>query len=204
MFVVGLTGGIGSGKSTVASLFAEHGVPIIDADVIAKEITTPDKPAFSAIVKHMGQVIVRADGSLDRAKLRQLIFSDPTQRLWLERLLHPLILEEMRQQIANKQAPYCIAVIPLLLEVEFFSLINRILVVDASESTQIKRVMLRDKLSQQDIDAILQTQANRDTRLAKAQDIITNNGSLETLTPQVDRLHLQYVEMSEKNMRNKS
>ncbi|MCW5584393.1 MAG: dephospho-CoA kinase, partial [Gammaproteobacteria bacterium] len=161
MLVIGLTGGIGSGKSTVANLFAEQGVPVIDADVIAREITAPNKPAFSSIVKHFGQSILNPDGTLDRTKLRQIIFHNPKQRLWLEKLLHPQIRNEMQQQIAKMTAPYCIAVIPLLLEVEFFSFINRILVVDAPESAQIRRVMLRDHMSQPDIEAILKTQAPR-------------------------------------------
>src|SRR5262245_30067916 len=125
MLVIGLTGGIGSGKSTVAKLFAERGVPIIDADIAAREVTTPNQPAFYSIVKHFGQEIVAKDGTLDRSKLRHIIFSDPKQRLWLEHLLHPQIRSKMQHQIANMTTPYCIAVIPLLLEVEFYSFINR-------------------------------------------------------------------------------
>jgi dephospho-CoA kinase len=197
MFVVGLTGGIGSGKSTVAALFAELGVPIIDADVIARELTTPATFAFSLIVKHFGQTILQPNGSLDRRKLRLLIFADTQQRLWLEQLLHPLILEAMQQQIAQLHTPYCIAVIPLLLEVASFSFINRILVVDTPEAEQIKRVSARDHLTPSEVDAILKTQTTREIRHAKAHDILSNDGSLEALITKVQQLHIQYLQMSE-------
>lgn len=195
MLVVGLTGGIGSGKSTVAQLFAEQGVPIIDADKIAREITQPNTPAFTKIVKHFGQDIVLANGTLDRAKLRAIIFSDTKQRLWLEQLLHPLIREEMKQQIDKLSAPYCIAVIPLLLEVEFYSFINRILVVDAPEHAQINRVMTRDNASQQEVEAILKNQAKRYDRNVHAQDIILNDGKVADLLPQIEKLHEKYSTM---------
>jgi len=195
MLVVGLTGGIGSGKSTVTRLFAERGVTIIDADVIAREITARDKPAFANIVNHFGNEIVLQDGSLDRTKLRRIIFMDSKQRLWLENLLHPLIRNEMKEQINIISAPYCIAVIPLLLEVEFYSFINRILAVDAPKSAQIERVMARDKMSKPDIEAILKAQASRKNRNAKAHDVIINDGILDNLIPQVDQLHEMYLRM---------
>jgi dephospho-CoA kinase len=196
MLVVGLTGGIGSGKSSVARLFAERGVPIIDADVAAREVTTPEKPAFASIVKHFGNDVVLPNGTLDRAKLRHIIFNDSKQRLWLEKLLHPLIRDEMKKQIDSLSAPYAVAVIPLLLEVEFYSFINRILVVDAPESAQIERVMMRDKTSRADIEEILKSQASRKDRKAKAHDIILNDGVPDDLIPQVDKLHQLYLQMS--------
>ena len=195
MLVVGLTGGIGSGKSTVAAIFADHGVPIIDADVAARDVTQPDKPAFVRIIKHFGNDILLPNGTLDRAKLRNIIFSNTKQRLWLEHLLHPLIREAMKEQIDQLSGPYCIAVIPLLLEVEFYSFINRILVVDASEQAQIERVMARDKISKLDIEAILNNQANRIDRKAHAQDIIINDGVIADLIPQVEQLHEKYTQM---------
>jgi len=195
MLVVGLTGGIGSGKTTVANMFAEHGVPIIDADVVARNVTTPDKPAFASIVKHFGHDVVLANGTLDRNKLRHLIFHDPKQRLWLEKLLHPQIREEMHKQIQQMSAPYCVAVIPLLLEVEFYSFINRILVVDAPENDQINRVMQRDNSSKADVEAILKSQAHRKDRRAKAHDIITNDGAIADLALQVEKLHEMYTKM---------
>lgn len=195
MLVVGLTGGIGSGKSTVATLFAEHGAPIIDADVVARAITAPDKPAFTSIVKHFGPNVLLKDGTLDRAQLRDLIFNDSKQRLWLEKLLHPLIREEMEDQIQRMSAPYCIAVIPLLLEVEFYAFINRILVVDAPESAQVKRVIARDHTSQSQVEAIIMSQAQRDARRAKAHDVISNDGTLADLIPQVNALHEMYIKL---------
>ena len=192
MLVVGLTGGIGSGKSTVAELFAKHGIPIIDADVVAREVTQPDKPAFARIVTHFGDDILLKNGNLDRAKLRRLIFNDPNQRFWLEKLLHPQIREEMQQQIKTMTGSYCIAVIPLLLEAEFYAFINRILVIDAPESMQIQRVMSRDNLPLSDIESIIKSQAHRQDRRAKAHDVITNDGTLENLIPQVNKLHALY------------
>jgi dephospho-CoA kinase len=199
MLVVGLTGGIGSGKTTVANMFAEHGVPIIDADMVARQVTTPDQPAFASIVKHFGPDIVLTNGSLDRNQLRHLIFHDPKQRLWLEKLLHPQIREEMQKQILQMSVTYCIAVIPLLLEVEFYSFINRILVVDAPESDQIKRVMQRDSSSKADVEAILKSQATRKDRRAKAHDVITNDGVVADLARQVEKLHGMYLKMGATN-----
>jgi len=195
MLVVGLTGGIGSGKSTVANLFANLGVPIIDADLVAREVTQPNQPAFASIIKHFGTDILLPNGTLDRTKLRNIIFANAKQRLWLEHLLHPRIREEMNIQINKLSSPYCIAVIPLLLEVEFYSFINRILVVDAPEQAQIQRVMIRDEAMQPDIEAILKTQASRQDRKAHAHDIITNDGVMDDLVPQVKKLHEKYSQM---------
>jgi dephospho-CoA kinase len=196
MLVIGLTGGIGSGKTTVAKLFAERKIPIIDADVIAHEITKPDSPAFIDIVEHFGKKVVMADGSLDRMKLRSMIFNDPNQRRWLEYLLHPVIRKEMERQIKKLKTPYCIAVIPLLVEVEFYSFIDRILVIDAPESQQIERIMTRDQASKEHIESILKSQATRKARVAKAQDLIMNDGIVENLVPQVEKLHRMYLGLS--------
>src|SRR3990167_9062508 len=196
MLVVGLTGGIGSGKTTVAKLFAQHGIPIIDADKVAREITTAKSSAFQQIVTYFYEKITLANGELDRSKLREIIFSNPKQRLWLENLLHPLIRKEMEKQIKKLSSPYCLAIIPLLLEVEFYSFINRILVIDTAEHLQIKRVNARDQIPLSQIEAILKTQAKRQDRVNKAQDIITNNGKLDDLIPQVDKLHKKYLEIS--------
>lgn len=195
MLVVGLTGGVGSGKSTVAALFAKHGVPIIDADIVAREVTAPNKPDFASIIKHFGSGVVLPDGTLNRSKLRHLIFNDPKQRLWLEKLLHPSIRDEMQKKLHGIEAPYCIAVIPLLLEVEFYYFINRILVVDASETEQIRRVMQRDNAAKSDVEAILESQASRIDRRSKAHDIIINDGKLEDLNAQVDKLHETYTRL---------
>jgi dephospho-CoA kinase len=196
MLVVALTGGIGSGKSAVAKLFAELGTPIIDADIVAREVTAKDQPAYIRIIKHFGNEILLPDGNLDRARLRQLIFNKQEERLWLERLLHPQIREQMQTQIAALKAPYCIAVIPLLLEVEFYSFINRILVVDTPEDEQIKRVMQRDKAERPAVEAILHSQASREARKKRAHDVIINDGSMEDLLPQVKKLHEMYMKLA--------
>lgn len=196
MLVIGLTGGIGSGKTTVANLFAERGIPIIDADIVAREVTQPNTTAFEKIVKHFGNDILQSDGTLNRSKLREIIFQDVKQRLWLEELLHPIIRNAMRDKINEQTAPYLIAVIPLLLEVEFYSFINRILVVDAPEDQQINRVVVRDKSDKTQVEAILKTQASRADRKARAHDVIINDGNLADLIPQVEKLHVQYLQMS--------
>lgn len=196
MLVVGLTGGIGSGKSVVAQLFAERGVPVIDADQVSREVTQPGTPAFNAIVKHVGQHIVLTNGSLDRASLRRLIFDDAEERRWLEDLLHPMIREAMKKQVDSVSAPYCIAVIPLLLEVEFYGFINRILVVDAPEHLQIERVADRDQIAKPLIEAILKTQASRHDRQVRAQDVIINDKTLADLIPQVQALHEKYLKLA--------
>lgn len=195
MLVVGLTGGIGSGKSAVAQLFAEHGVPIIDTDMIAREVTQAGTKLYASIVKHFGETICLPDGSLNRAQLRDIIFADPKQRLWLESLLHPWIRKEMEQRINLLAVPYCIAVVPLLFEVEFYSLINRILVVDAPETLQIERVTTRDNITPIKVQAIIDTQANRKDRVARAHDVIVNDGKLEDLYPQVEKLHKMYSKL---------
>jgi len=201
MLVVGLTGGIGSGKSAVAKLFAEHDVPIIDADDISRELTQADQPAFHSIIKHFGNQVILPDGKLDRAKLRDIIFRDPKQRLWLEHLLHPMIRDAIAERLKQIHEPYCILVIPLLLEVEFYSFINRILVVDAPEQKQLERVAARDNSRKSEIEAILKTQASREARLARAHDVITNNGTLDDLVPQVEQLHEKYSQMANSHSR---
>lgn len=195
MFVIGLTGGIGSGKSTVADLFAKHGIPILDADKIAREITEPQQFAYLEILRHFGSDVIQADGILNRKKLRHIIFADSAERNWLEKLLHPIILEKMQEYIRQLDAPYCIAIIPLLFEVDFYSFINRILVVDAPEELQIKRVIERDTATQSDIEAILKAQTSRQDRLSRAHDLITNDGNLAELAKQVDKLHHFYLDL---------
>lgn len=198
MLVIGLTGSIGSGKSTVANLFARHGVPVVDADVISRTVTQTGMPAFNQIVARFGQQIVNADGTLDRSALREIIFSKPEEKRWLEALLHPLILERMHSDIQQLQAPYCLAVIPLLLESEAVQFIQRILVVDIPEATQIERAAMRDKSTKEKIKNIINTQVGRDFRLSKADDVIDNTGSEEALAKQVDKLHQMYLKLARK------
>jgi dephospho-CoA kinase len=196
MLTIGLTGGIGSGKSTVAKLFAEHGIAIIDTDQIARDITLPGQDALKKIAAHFGNNILLPDHTLDRAKLRKTIFEDPKQRQWLEQLLHPLIRTKTAELIAIAKSPYCIAVIPLLLESKPNPLVNRILVVDSSIEQQIARAKLRDQLSDSEINATIQTQVSREKRLTAADDIIYNECSLTDLIPQVEKLHQLYLSLS--------
>lgn len=194
--VIGLTGSIGSGKSTVANLFARYGVPIIDADVIARTVTKPGTRAYQAIIERFGQAILNDDQTLDRAYLREIIFTQPEERKWLEALLHPEILQAMQTDIAALQTPYCLAVIPLLLETEAANFINRVLVVDIPEDIQLERASLRDNSTIEKIKSIIDTQIGRSERLARADDIINNAGSPDELAQQVDKLHQQYLKLA--------
>lgn len=197
MLKIGLTGGICSGKSTVAQLFAQLGVPVIDADVIAREVLTSHPEVLPQIFDHFGSAVKDVHGQLNRAYLRSVIFEQPHQRKWLEALLHPLILKEMARQIASIKATYCIVVIPLLLEVrESQDCVDRILVVDVSEETQISRTQQRDHLSQVAIDRILQNQVRRDKRLAAADEVIDNDTDLATLKQRVQALHEKYLQLA--------
>ena len=197
MFVVGLTGGIGAGKTTVAELFKEKNIPIIDADQVAKEITDNDENIIKRIKKHFGETILLPNGALNRSLLRKLIFQDSQQRLWLENLLHPLIKKRMEAALKVIDAPYCIAVIPLLFEVEFYSFIHRTLVVDTPQSKQVERVIKRDQLKREEVEAILKSQASRKNRLIRAHDVITNTKDLAYLQKQVDELHEKYLRLSQ-------
>ncbi len=196
MLTIGLTGGIGCGKSTVARHFQTLAIPVIDADVIARELTTPDTPAFAEIFHHFGSAILNEYNSIDRKKLREIIFSNAEQRQWLEHLLHPLILQEINQRKKKADAPYCILVIPLLLEKKVYQDIDRILVVDTTEKLQTQRVMQRDQLTAEQVKAILAAQLARQERLMLADDVITNNGNLADLHQQVETLHQCYLRLT--------
>jgi len=196
MLVVGLTGGIGSGKSTVAELFAEKNVPIIDTDIISRQIIQPEQPAFKEVVNHFGKSILQPDQQINRKLLREIIFNKPAEKVWLENLLHPIIRAEMVKQINSHYTPYCIAVIPLLIESKFNPMVQRILVVDATEDLQLARVKQRDSLSDELASSILKTQASRVERLKCADDIINNNGKLNDLKLQVQKLHLNYLTLA--------
>lgn len=193
MVVVGLTGGIGSGKSTVSALFAALGVPVIDADVISKELLNTDHQLEEKILAYFGNEIVDENQQLDRKKLRELVFADTQKREWLESLLHPAIIDAIKQTIKQLDTPYCIVVIPLLTEVpETQLLVNRILVVDVPEEIQINRTMQRDKLTEAEIKHILAAQTTRAIRLNIADDVITNDGDETSLREQVVQLDKIY------------
>lgn len=196
MFVVGLTGGIGSGKSTVAKLFAEHNVPIIDADLIARELVEPGQPALEKIVDTFGPEVLSRDGSLDRRKLRALVFENATQRKQLEAILHPRIRDNMMERLEAVDAPYAIMVIPLLIDTGYWNMIDRILVVDVDDEDQLQRVMQRDGVTREQAQAIVDSQVSREDKLAAADDVIENRSDITALRKQVDALHEQYVQRS--------
>lgn len=195
MLVIGLTGGIGSGKSLVCELFKRLGVPIIDADVIAKSLTQPDMPAFQQICAHFGDHVL-SQKTLDRQKLRKIIFRDAQERAWLEGLLHPMITAEMQRQLSLIHAPYCLLAIPLLLEVAPYTFIDRILVIDSHDETRIARVMQRDQISREAVCAMMATQVTQAERLQRADDILENNGDIVQLEKKVKVLHEQYMALS--------
>lgn len=194
--LIGLTGGIGSGKSTVAGFFKQLGVPVIDADDIAHAIVAPGQPALKEIIAAFGPASVNDTGRLDRDRMRKLVFSDPAQRHRIEAILHPKIRREISSLTANIQTPYCIVVIPLLLEAEQADLVDRILVVDTMVDNQISRVAVRNRLSRDEIIAIIEAQADRESRLAAADEVINNDGSLDDLARQVREQHGKYLEIA--------
>lgn len=192
MLVIGLTGGIGSGKSTVAQLFAAMGVPVIDMDIIAHQVVEPGQPALEQITREFGSDILDDKGRLDRRRLRELIFNSKDKRLRLEAILHPLIRQETQRQLSELDAPYCIVVIPLLLESQQDSLVDRILVIDVPESLQISRTKKRDDISSEAAQKILAAQVDRDSRLAAADDVIDNSVELSQIRDRVSELDQQY------------
>ena len=197
MFAVGLTGGIGSGKSTVADCFAALGVPVIDTDVIARDLTAPGGAALEAIRAAFGETVMQADGALDRTALRRRVFADTTARHQLEVILHPRIRQVVGQMLATLTAPYALIVIPLLVETGgYLDVLNRVLVVDCPEEVQIARVMARNGLTQDEVKAILAAQAGRADRLAAADDVIVNTATPAALHAEVATLHQRYLALA--------
>ncbi|MCZ7563391.1 MAG: dephospho-CoA kinase [Burkholderiales bacterium] len=192
--VVALTGGIGSGKSTVARMFAELGADVVDADEIAHRLTAPGGAAMAAIRAEFGDEFVDAHGALARARMRALAFTDRDAKRRLEAILHPLVRAECDRRVAASTAPYAILMIPLLVEGgDPHARCDRVLVVDCPEELQIRRVVARSSLARADAEAIMASQASRAERLRHADDVIANDGSLEDLRPQVERLHRDYL-----------
>lgn len=192
MLKVGLTGGIGSGKSTVALLFAEYGVPIIDADETARRMVNKGQPALAQLVTSFGEEILDNNGALNRNKLRNQIYLDPAAKAKLEKILHPLIYADMQQSIDRLDHTYCIVSVPLLLETGMRHFVNRILIVDCSVEIQIQRVKHRDQFNDELINRIIGSQISRQARLAQADDVIDNSGNGEELAEQVKKLHNFY------------
>jgi dephospho-CoA kinase len=196
MFVVGITGGIGSGKSAVSDRFKRYGIKIVDADVASREVVKPGQPALETIREHFGDDIVQSDGTLDRAKLRARVFADPNERKWLERLLHPQINAYLQRELANAESPYAILVSPLMKETGQARYATRILVVDVPEAVQLERTMTRDANDEKQVRAIMAAQISRAERLAMAHDVIVNDGSFDALDEAVRRLHERYLELA--------
>jgi dephospho-CoA kinase len=194
MFIVGLTGGIGSGKSAASDHFQRLGISIVDADIVAREVVEPGKPAFNAIVEHFGQDILTAETILDRAKLRQRIFENAKEKAWLETLLHPIIRQEIQRQLVACEGPYAILVSPLLFETNQQRLVDRTLLIDVPEKLQLARASSRDQNSTEQIQKIIDSQLPRDVKLARADDVILNDKSLADLKIKVEQQHAKYLE----------
>ncbi|AMS15973.1 dephospho-CoA kinase [Pseudomonas chlororaphis] len=192
-WILGLTGGIGSGKSAAAQHFIDLGIHVVDADHAARWVVEPGRPALARIAEHFGDSLLQADGQLDRAALRKLIFEVPQQRLWLEALLHPLIADEIAAHLARAESPYAILVSPLLIESGQYAMTQRILVIDVPQQLQIERTLQRDRISEQQIQAILKAQATREDRLSHADDVLVNDRDLAWLHSEVERLHHFYL-----------
>jgi dephospho-CoA kinase len=194
--IVGLTGGIGTGKSTVCAIFKRLGVPVISADEISHKIVDTDKAVFQAIVKKFGKECLTAGNKIDRKKIRQRIFSVPEERVWLEKLLHPLIGQEILRQAKIMTYPYCVAEIPLLIEAGLQNIVDRIVTVDCSEDLQLKRAMQRDHHSEEEVRAIIKTQLTRKKRLNVSDDVIENHGDMAALVDRVEQLHHLYLSLA--------
>ncbi|EPK0741287.1 dephospho-CoA kinase [Klebsiella aerogenes] len=192
-YTVALTGGIGSGKSTVANEFAHLGVTVIDADIIARQVVEPGTPALLAIAERFGPQMINDDGSLNRRRLRERIFAHSEDKAWLNALLHPLIQQETRRQMQASTSPYLLWVVPLLVENRLTDKADRVLVVDVPKETQIERTIRRDGVSREHAEHILAAQATREQRLAAADDVIENMGSADAVASHVARLHDKYL-----------
>ncbi len=193
MFCVGLTGGIASGKTTVAALFAELGAGLVDTDDVAREVVAVGEPGLEAIVAAFGTTILLDAGGLDRRSLREIVFRDAEARRRLEAILHPLIRAHTQTQLESLQAPYALVVVPLLIETDFTGIVDRILVVDCPRDLQVKRLIQRDQISAQDAEAMVAAQVDRETRKARADDILDSSQSLATIRDQSTALHADYL-----------
>jgi dephospho-CoA kinase len=194
---IGLTGGIASGKSTVAQRFVELGVPVIDADAAAREVVAPGKPGLAAVSERFGPRVLAENGELDRRALRDLIFKNPGSRRDLEAILHPLIRADMEESAEAAIGPYVVMAIPLLVEGGSHDRVDRILVIDVDEMDQLKRVIARDGCTPEQAQAILASQASRSARLAVADDVLLNTGTVTDLRQAVDQLHTRYLQLAE-------
>lgn len=196
MLIIGLTGGIGSGKTLVSDYFKSLGITVVDADVVSRQVVEPGSEALQKIAAHFGEHILNADGSLNRRALRDIIFNNPEHKHWLENLLHPLIGLETARQLQASQSAYTVFVSPLLIEIGQYKMTNRILVVDTPEALQITRTSQRDNTSAKDVQAIMDTQSSRQKRLDMADDVILNDSDIDSLHHKIDNLHQQYLALA--------
>ncbi|MFC6669547.1 dephospho-CoA kinase [Marinobacterium aestuariivivens] len=198
MYIVGLTGGIGSGKSAAARILEQQGILAVDADQVAREVVEPGEPALTRIAEHFGADVIQADGRLDRARLRQIVFADEQGRHWLEALLHPLIRQRIEERLGNASSLYALLVSPLLLETDQRRLVDHVVVIDVPEETQIERTVSRDHNSREQVERIIAAQMDRQSRLAKADSIIDNSGTPEALTEAMLKLHQRLLGLAPK------
>ncbi len=197
MLVIGLTGGIAAGKSTATAFFQDRGVPVIDADEVARDVVDAGTAGLAAVTEAFGPQILQADGTLDRRRLRELVFSDPAQRHRLEAILHPLINSRIRARLQQVTGPYCILAVPLLIEsANLRALVSRVLVIDVPEDVQLARLMQRDRMSAEQCHAMLAAQASRAQRLEGADDVVDNATDITALTRQLESVHARYLELA--------
>jgi dephospho-CoA kinase len=197
MLIIGLTGGIGSGKSVASDKFKSLGIVVVDADVASRTVVEPGKPALKEIQDHFGSGIITAEGKLDRNKLREIIATDAKERKWLESVLHPKIGEQITKEISESTSVYTLFVAPLLLETNSQEMCSRVVVVDVPKDVQIQRTAKRDKVSSNQVEQMVAAQMKREKRLEKADDVLLNNGTIEDLEKQVEELHKKYIQMAE-------
>ena len=197
MLIIGLTGGIGSGKSVASDKFKSLGITIVDADVASRTVVEPGKPALKEIEDHFGSGIITAEGKLDRNNLREIIATDPEERKWLESVTHPKIGEQITKEISESTSVYTLFVAPLLLETNSQEMCSRVVVVDVPKDVQIRRTAKRDKVSPNQVEQMVAAQMKREKRLEKADDVLLNNGTIEDLEKQVEELHKKYIQMVE-------
>ena len=197
MLIIGLTGGIGSGKSVASDKFKSLGITIVDADVASRTVVEPGKPALKEIEDHFGSGIITAEGKLDRNNLREIIATDPEERKWLESVTHPKIGEQITKEISESTSVYTLFVAPLLLETNSQEMCSRVVVVDVPKEVQIQRTAKRDKVSPNQVEQMVAAQMEREKRLEKADDVLLNSGTIEDLEKQVEELHKKYIQMVE-------
>ena len=197
MLIIGLTGGIGSGKSVASDKFASLGITVVDADVASRTVVEPGMPALKEIESHFGSEIIAGDGQLDRTKLREIIASDAEERKWLESVLHPRIGEQIAKEISESTSPYTLFVAPLLLETNSQEMCSRVVVVDVPKEVQVERTAERDEVSTDQVEQMVSAQMEREKRLSKADDVLLNTGTIEELEKKVEELHEKYLQMAE-------